>query len=280
MTFKTILACIQSEETAPNVIDWAVAMAGAHQAHLVGLHLQGVFPVYADVRFGVSDDLIAQMNLPVQDKAERMGVHFAGKLKSLPLSSEWRCPAVNFGRFAELLVQEAQSADLIICAQNTEADDEDTGVNLAEMLVMGTGRPVLILPKKAAPANIPNRVMVAWNNSREATRAVFDSIPLLKQASYARILTFIEDEGDRTTSKKASRQLSDSLVRHGVEGEIDVSFLSEGSISGALMRSLTDNNCNLLVMGCYGHSHFREIVLGGASRDMLRDLSIPVLMAH
>ena len=199
---------------------------------------------------------------------------------SLPLSSEWRCPAVNFGRFAELLVQEAQSADLIICAQNTEADDEDTGVNLAEMLVMGTGRPVLILPKKAAPANIPNRVMVAWNNSREATRAVFDLIPLLKQASYVRILTFIEDEGDRTTSEKASRQLSDSLVRHGVEAEIDVSVLSEGSISGALMRSLTDNNCNLLVMGCYGHSHFREIVLGGASRDMLRDLSIPVLMAH
>jgi nucleotide-binding universal stress UspA family protein len=83
-----------------------------------------------------------------------------------------------------------------------------------------------------------------------------------------------------TTSEKASRQLSDSLVRHGVEAEIDVSVLSEGSISGALMRSLTDNNCNLLVMGCYGHSHFREIVLGGASRDMLRDLSIPVLMAH
>jgi nucleotide-binding universal stress UspA family protein len=75
-------------------------------------------------------------------------------------------------------------------------------------------------------------------------------------------------------------RVSDSLVRHGVEAEIDVSVLSEGSISGALMRSLTDNNCNLLVMGCYGHSHFREIVLGGASRDMLRDLSIPVLMAH
>jgi nucleotide-binding universal stress UspA family protein len=118
---------------------------------------------------------------------------------------------------------------------------------------------------------------VAWNHSRESARAAFDALPLLKMAATVRVLA-VNSPVDGVDNP--SQGLAASLTRHGVNAEAAISNTTQQSEAEELLGELRRSNSDMLVMGCYGHSRLREFVLGGATRNVLNKMSVPVLMSH
>ena len=149
----------------------------------------------------------------------------------------------------------------------------------AEAIIFGSGRPTLVLPE--SPPFRPfelNTVVVAWDFSRPAARAVADAIPILEKAKIVRIVTVTNEKVIDT--KHSSEELAKNLSRHGIDVIVDQVDAAGRSIGESLTREVASYNADLLVMGAYGHSRFREFVLGGATQSMLSKPLLPILFSH
>ena len=139
--------------------------------------------------------------------------------------------------------------------------------------------PVLVLPGTEAPSQAPARVVVAWNESAEALTAVRRAMPLLLAADLVNIL-IIDPSRHEANAADPGSELSKMLTRKGAKVELSIVARTMPRISDVIARHVSDQNADLLVMGAYGHSRFREAILGGATRNLLEQASVPVLMAH
>jgi nucleotide-binding universal stress UspA family protein len=143
---------------------------------------------------------------------------------------------------------------------------------------MESGRPVLIVPNDHSDSRIGSRVLVAWSGQRESARAVFDALPVLKTSEEVRIVRVAPTSGEDTLAWTSD--IASTLMRHGVNCDRTHVVALEEGVGETLAQSAKDFGADLVVMGCYGHSRFREFVLGGASRYFLTEAKIPVLMSH
>jgi nucleotide-binding universal stress UspA family protein len=175
------------------------------------------------------------------------------------------------GGTVEITLKQARLHDLAVFARGPEP-------RVLEAAVMGSGRPVLIAPKKA-PENLAPTVAVAWKDTADAARALMAAMPLLMKADRILVLTAEEGNGQRATINSAERVVR-YLAWHGLSGGVHYVPHSEPSGAQALVQTALDNRADLLVMGGYGHSRLREFVLGGVTREVLRDCPLPVLMFH
>jgi nucleotide-binding universal stress UspA family protein len=146
-------------------------------------------------------------------------------------------------------------------------------------LVLQSGRPVLFVPNIGEYSGIGSRVLVAWNGRRESARAAFDALPLLKRAEKVSVL-WINPGDDSAARQVPAGDLCMALARHGVTCEAAAIDQQDQPDGETLLARARYTHANLIVMGCYGHSRLREFVLGGVTRHVLRDMNVPVLMAH
>jgi nucleotide-binding universal stress UspA family protein len=185
------------------------------------------------------------------------------------------CWREESGSSAEIVPEEARLADLVVLAK----DEADGGVvtSTVEAVLFGSGRPLLLAPK-SEPATVGTSVAIAWDGGRAASRAVAAAMPLLHNAGRVVILS-----GDHPALGRASDpdRLAESLACHGIPA-VNHAVTADGQhMSKALMRSAVETGCDMLVMGAYGHSRFREMVLGGVTRGVLDvPADLPILMAH
>ncbi len=177
------------------------------------------------------------------------------------------------------LLQHALYADLLVLGQ-TDADDARTGALQPELVpaaISDTGKPTLVVPYAGAFEALPSRVLIAWKPTREAARALTAALPWLRQAETVHIATRPEaDAGDL----EPVAALTHWLQLQGIAAAVRAHGLGPGDVGESLLSLAADTGAGLLVMGCYGHSRAREWVLGGASRSILRSMTLPVLMAH
>jgi nucleotide-binding universal stress UspA family protein len=150
----------------------------------------------------------------------------------------------------------------------------------AESIIFGSGRPTVILPEtpKRAGAFALNAVVVAWDYSRPAARAVADSLPILERAKLVRIVMVTNEKVFDT--KRSGPELAKHLARHGVEVILDTVDAAGRGIGEVLESYVASRNADLLVMGAYGHSRIREFILGGATKSMLSRPPLPILFSH
>ena len=141
---------------------------------------------------------------------------------------------------------------------------------------MGTARPVLTVPFHGVYGSVGEKVLVAWNKTREATRAVYDAMPILQAAKSVILL----EARTPDAGSMGAADFQDQLKRRGVTAELKHDVASEADVGEKLLAAARQNDADLLVMGAYGHSRVRDIVFGGASRHVLRYMSVPVLMSH
>ncbi len=176
----------------------------------------------------------------------------------------------------DLLTDYARLRDLTIVPM-TDADGNERWY--AETIIFGSGRPVVVLPPKPSAGSKPfDNVVIAWDFSRQSSRAVADALPILQRAKHVFILTVTNEKIIDT--KRSGVELAKYLARHGVDVVLDI-VDAAGRDIGAVFRShIQLRNGDLLVMGAYGHSRFREFVLGGATRSMLLNPPVPVFLSH
>jgi nucleotide-binding universal stress UspA family protein len=175
----------------------------------------------------------------------------------------------------DLLVREARLRDLTMLSAVSE---EYNYFWYAESIIFGSGRPVLILPPQAAREFTLHRMVVAWDGSRPASRAVADALPLLEQAKEVQVLTVLKEKELR--SKSPARELTRYLERRGIVATSDSIDAAGRTIGDVLSSELVTRQVDLLIMGAYGHSRMREFILGGATRSMLSNPPVPLFLSH
>ena len=273
MSLKTIIVHVDSGRMTPARLDLAAALAEAHGALLVGLHPRDFGPLPLYVEGGA--ELIEQQQRWVQDDAQRSAELFRNRFGGTAVAHEWREIEGDAWRGAALFVR---GADLTIVGQaNPEEGVFGTPRSLAEDLVFASGGPVLVVPYVGAEVSL-RRVLVAWNGSREAARALRNSLPLLARAEQVTLLAVDPDE--MVEAYAAPAEICARLARHGIKAEPAKVVPDDLDPGEMLLSQAADLGAELIVMGAWGHSRLRETVLGGVTRTVMRHMTVPVLMSH
>jgi nucleotide-binding universal stress UspA family protein len=277
MAYKTILMHCNDKRRLDALLAPTLRIASIFQSHVIGL---SVVPPVSVVSTGALDapTMIVDAHCQVyRADVPAMRKAFEEAMAGRPVTSEWcDMDAGPFG-VAEVVLEQGRAADLIVALQTDANWDWSERLDVADRVAMESGRPVLMVPNGRASPAVGSRVLIAWNGRREAARAVFDALPLLKQAGAVRVVSVGEDDADLPQGA----DICPSLVRHGIKaGKTEHVAAAGGGAGPALMAEAQSFDADLVVMGCYGHSRLREFVFGGASRHFLQKMRVPVLMSH
>jgi nucleotide-binding universal stress UspA family protein len=174
----------------------------------------------------------------------------------------------------------ARYADLAIVGQ-LDPDNEAPGSPLSPAdVLLDSGRPALVVPYVGRFADVGQRVLIGWNASREAARAVNDALPLLARAAQVTVLAVNPRVGTMHHGATPGADIAAHLARHGITVTVEIAHVTELDASDTLLNRAADLGADLIVTGAYGRSRMRELVLGGVTRDLLRRMTVPVFMSH
>jgi nucleotide-binding universal stress UspA family protein len=273
MSYKTILVHVDERPRAKERLELGLQLATDFDAHLVALFALDAarIPSYALAEAG---PLLQEIELRRRTEAATAAEsEFRQAQRRASANAEWR---LSMGGALPALQTSARYADLVLAAQPEPGDM--LAMALAGELVLSAGRPVLFVPYAGRFRSTGKRVLVAWNASREATRAVSDALPLLARAESVEVVAFEPRSGDHGEAPGADIALY--LARHGVKATAARQSAPEIDIGAQILSRAADTGADLIVMGGYGHSRLRELVLGGVTRSMLEAMTVPVLMSH
>jgi nucleotide-binding universal stress UspA family protein len=259
----------------------AAALAERFAAHLVGL-----YPVPkpelatsgANFDAAILEPLYREWRETALGQAEVCRQAFEHSAALRGLSAEWR--GASDGGDADPVLH-ARYADLTILGQ-IDPDDEAMAMTRPrpERVALACGRPILVIPYAGRYETVGRHVLVAWDASREATRAVADAMPFLAAAETVSVLAIDPQEGPRAHGAVPGADISLHLARHGVKPAVERTVSAGVPPGEVLLSRAADLGADLLVMGAYGHSRARELLLGGVTRTILRSMTLPVLMSH
>lgn len=278
MTYKTIVVHVGGDARRRERLDIACNLAAAFDAHLVGLFALAEFLV--PFALGGNAGAVIEEEGRWRDEAARSAKSDfdAAAARAGVAKTEWR--RSDRAVLGAVRVS-ARYADLVVIGQADpdHVDEARVPAVFAEDLVLSAGRPVLVVPYAGRFAGVGSRVLVAWNAGREAARAVTDALPLLRRAKSVEVVAFEPQRSGADHGAEPGADIALFLARHGVkvsaarqQADIDV--------GSQILSRAADTDADLIVMGAYGHSRAREVVLGGATRSLLEAMTVPVLMAH
>jgi nucleotide-binding universal stress UspA family protein len=276
MPYKTFLVHVDNGKYCPARLDMAIHLARRFDAHLVGLHaLTAVrLPAYAIAEAGAT--LIEAQKSVAREQASRAESLFKKAIAGAGLNStEWR---VSSDDAVDAVTLHARYADVVVLGQPRERDGSGVESDFAERVVLSAGRPVLMVPYAGKFEGVGKRILVAWNTGREATRAVTDAIPMLREAEQVHVVVF-NPEGTAHGAVPGA-DIGLYLARHSVPVEVSYHRADDIDVGNQLLSRVADLGIDLIVMGAYGHSRLRELVMGGATRTILESMTAPVLMSH
>ena len=273
MSYKTIMVHMDTSACANARLSLALRLARKFGAHLEGLFARfEPNPREFYVMGGTAAYYETHHTLRMEQRGaiERL---FHAEVSRAQIDGTWVVPD---GDPVSAIMQRSRTAELVILGQANPDDPESwLADGYPESVLLGAGGPVLLVPYTGRFESFGERVLIAWNGSREAARAVHDALPFLMRAPHVTIFT---DE----PSHASCEDLAAMLARHGATS-IDVArFDSQAgqSAGDTLLSHAADGAYDLLVMGAYGHARFQELVLGGATRTILSTMTLPVLMSH
>lgn len=282
MAYKSILTVVTGPQGIGPLLGAASLLAQAQDAHLdvLAVGVDGIQPAF----YGMGDTISA-MQIGLDQAREAARANEAAARDCLSRESpvlRWALEgaALQTGSLRDVVAQRARFSDLVVLPQPYGGDSpKDTATVLESALFEGQA-PVLVIPQGMAdPVPAGGRVIIAWNQSREAMAAVHRAMPFLTAAPQVGIVV-VNPPLHSPERSDPGGQLCQMLVRQGIKAGVSVLAQSEPRTAQVLLRHIREQGANLLVMGAYGHSRLRESILGGATRDMLELAPVPVLLAH
>ncbi len=276
MAFKNLLVHIDDGKASTGRIQAAIALARAHEAHLTGLYVATELALPGNIVAEISAQYVDTLRDQRAERIEAARARFIEAVERAGLSVECRTAHCSGTRIAESIGLHARYADMAVLAQPEHGGELED--HIAEDVVLSSGRPALVVPYIGAGKTMGERVLIAWDAGREAARAVNDALPVLERAKSVVVLVINPRRGNHGAEPGADIALH--LARHGIEAEAQNFEVKDLSVADALLSRLADEGIDLLVMGAYGHSRLRERVLGGVTRQIFQEMTVPVLMSH
>lgn len=246
MSYKTILVHVNESRHAATCVKIAAEIAKVDNAYLIGVGTTE--PVF--------DAMVKELGVLSHEK------------RSLGDDPEGN------------LCLQGRYADLVVVGQTDPDDRSATATpDLPEYVMLNCGRPVLIVPYAGKFDHVGKNVLVAWDGSMEATRALTDAIPLLKHANNVSVVLFNPSSRSKVHGEQPGADIALYLARHKIKVEV-VRQNTDIDVGNALLSLAADLGSDLIVMGGYGHTRFREVLLGGVTMTVLKTMTVPVLMSH
>lgn len=281
MAYKSLLTVAASPEGVLDAVTAAAQIAQTMDAHLDALAL-GVDRTqigYSYVGSGAVVIAAALDRAEAEAREAEAALNAAVAAQTPSLRSSVESVVIQLGALTDVVASRARYSDLTVLplpyGKSRSVEDEA----IAEAALFEGMCPVLVVPAAGMKTPAPKRIVVAWNQSREALVAARRAMPFLKRAEMVQIVV-IDPPSHGPERSDPGGLLCQFLVRHGVKAEVSVLARTLPRVSDVMARQVRDVDAELLVMGAYGHSRFREAILGGATRDMLEHAEVPVFLAH
>jgi nucleotide-binding universal stress UspA family protein len=259
MGYKDIVVFLDATRAGAIRLDLAISLCQRFDARLMGVDVstpEAFGTEFADAAIGLESSFQAKIA-----HSSIRGAYFAAESKT----ASWKDFYAHY-------------ADLVVATQRDEETEHLVAKGVPDDVLMSAGVPVLVLPPNWRPGMVGESVVVAWNSSRESTRAMHDALPLLQQAKRVTIFEFAPPADDVDS---APLLVQTHLGHHGVDSEIFTwPKVKDAGPIDALFSCLERQQADLVVAGAFGHSRLIEGLFGGASDDLLHNPSIPVLMSH
>jgi nucleotide-binding universal stress UspA family protein len=281
MPLRDILVHLDVSEQARTRLALAATLARRHEAHLAGLFVVDILVPMIAAGDGGSGAALATlldgMRRDAQAEATAVETAFRERLRRDGIAGEWRLLA---GPAPDLIALHARYADLVVLGQeDPEGSRTGTGT-IIEAALFTSGRPVLVVPYAGRFETAGRRVLIGWNASREAARAVHDALPLIAGADSVTVLAVNPRLGLDGHGEEPGTAIARHLARHGLAVQTEHTAAPELGAGDILLNRAAELAADLLVVGAYGHSRLRETILGGVTRTLLDHMTLPVLMAH
>jgi nucleotide-binding universal stress UspA family protein len=276
---KDIALHLSTRTSDSGSIDYAVSVASAFEAHLAGIAF--ALDPFIPPTMGIGDiapaGWIDDQRAEAQTSAKATIARFEEAARRNGISAESRLINASLAGAAEMFGQIAARFDLSMVrqAEPGEAPLEDLVVEAA---LLGSGRPVLVVPYIHKAALKLDRVMICWDGGRHAARAIGDAMPFLQRAEAVEVVIVRGDAGKGDEIPGAD--IGEHLARHGLEVDVKRIVTDDGDVPDTILSHAADAGTDFLVMGGYGHSRLREFILGGVTRTILGSMTVPVLMSH
>jgi nucleotide-binding universal stress UspA family protein len=279
VAYKTILTIITDLDVAESALEPAITMASREEAHLDVLCL-GVDRTQTGYYYAGTNAFIQQETLhKAQEDSAKIESAVKDRLGREGIAWSAEAAVAQIAGLSHLVAQRARFSDLVIMprpyGEGRGIEDEAA----TEAVLFDGHAPLLVVPEGSDTQNIGQKIVIAWNQSPEAMAAIKQAMPLMQAAEVVNIAV-VDPPKHGPDRSDPGGALSQMLSRHGVHTEISVLAKTMPRVADVLERQAKDIEADLMIMGAYGHSRFREAILGGATRNMLEHTAIPVFMAH
>lgn len=276
--FKTILACLTSQRAAAELIPPARALAEKFGAHLVGMHALDAIVPYPGIALHSNHPRFAALLGEFAAEDSEVREAFLEATRAMTTVAEWRSVPAESGLASPSLIRSAYRSDLVIALCPDRANEDLDEIRVQNDLIAKAGRPVLLVPTGWRERPVGRHVTIAWKPTCEAARAVHESLPFLAVAKTVTILT-VSSESETAETSVEGRELARMLSRHEVSCQVRQAALGDDSIGARILIEAAKDGSDLIVMGAYGHSRLRRIILGDATDEILRKSNLPVLFS-
>jgi nucleotide-binding universal stress UspA family protein len=259
------------------VSDYAISVAEAFEAHLLGVAVSYEPVIPGNVMGGIPPEIIESQRVESDKKARAAVSRFEQAAKRAGISAETRVISASVAGAADQIGRIGRRFDLIVVGQPGRNDSLPDEV-VDEGVLFESGRPVIFVPFIHKGGMKLDRIMVCWDGSRAATRAIADAMPFLKKAKQVEVVIISDKPAKK--DEVSGADLGQHLARHGLKVDVKRITSPDIDVPSTILSYAADSSAEMIVMGGYGHSRLREFVLGGATRGLLESMTVPVLMSH
>ncbi|MDH3609384.1 MAG: universal stress protein [Gammaproteobacteria bacterium] len=279
MPIKDILVLCDAGEANDYRVETALLLAKVYQAHLTGLHLipYPVIPVYGGGFPDAIPYLSSEQLEQSQNTANALKDKFKKKAADLEVPCDWK--SID-GVDVRYIIDSARYTDVVIVPQGYCRYGEDNTQKIDDYLSIHLGRPLIVTPDLKKVFNLPKRVVIAWNESHEAARAVHDALPFLQYAEQIQVVSVAASAKQEKKYMIYDDDLRKHLSHHGIDVEVRSLDPASKGTGKTILESALEYDADLIVMGAYGHTRLKEIVLGGATKYLLRHSTVPLFLSH
>lgn len=279
MEFKNILIHLDHSNGCRNRIEVAFDLARKFDARITGLLVVADYIVPSYVEAQISVDVITDVTEKALARARDTLDEYQKLADAAGVSMEGH---VLEGQLIPILREHSKYSDLLVLGQDQPEDHDNASYGLADSLLFEGACACMVVPHSGKLEPLGKRVLLTWNASKESARALREAMPLLSRAETVVVLSSEPDDGDSSIARghPHADELARFLESHGIETISSGISDTDMSTTDAIIGQAAQMNADLIVMGAYGHTRLREIILGGVTRDLLKQAPVPLLLAH
>jgi nucleotide-binding universal stress UspA family protein len=286
VSYRTILVHLNDSRRARKLLHHAAEIAHAFEARLIGLHVSPTFRGRAIDPHYPRTPSIEGLQFSRDEEADHLRSIFEDITDKDRFEGEFRWLKAEHCRPLDIVAARAHAADLVVASQTDPRWGLSSLLDYPEHIAVASGRPLLVVPNATEVRALPKSAIIAWNQRREATRAMYEALPLLKGARSVELLTIDEQNDQGALHQQPDPHVlpmsavAEALASHGVTASA-VTLKSSGAPVGLeICTRAEEERVDLIVMGAYGHSRLRELVLGGATQHTLSHMTVPTFFSH